>query len=100
MAAIGSVSPCLPLGWLIKQVRSVEHRDWSTLGLGLALPLIANPYGSNTVDRSSFLWGDGWFDGMLAMKYSRRDAREKRYQGHIKSLSNALFSLGGMPDLR
>jgi len=58
------------------QVRQFEHRDWIDIGVWPRTALDCRiHYGPSTVGRSSFLWGDGWFDGRRD-EYSRRDARE------------------------
>jgi len=95
MAAIGSVLAMPAAGWLINKFGSQSIVIGSTLGIGLALPLIAESNTVlNTVGRSSFLWGDGWFDG-CSDEYSRRDAREAIPASHHVVIP-CLFSLGGM----
>jgi hypothetical protein len=64
-------------GWMAhSQVRQSEHRDWVDVGVWRRTALDCRiQYGPNAVGRSSFLWGDGGFDGR-SDEYSRRNARE------------------------
>src|SRR5437868_5432300 len=72
------------------QVRQSEHRDWVDIGLWPRTALDCRiQYGPNTVGRSSFLWGDGWFDG-CSDEYSRRDAREAIPASHHVVISRPL----------
>src|ERR1700716_223082 len=85
MAAIGSVLAMPAAGWLINKLGSLffwEPRDWVDIGIWPRTALDCRiQYGPNTVGRSSFLWGDGWFDG-CSDEYSRRDAREAMPASH------------------
>lgn len=58
MAAIGSVLAMPAAGWLINKFGSLSLVIGSTLGFA--------------VGRSSFLWGDGWFDGCTTLRLIRR----------------------------
>jgi len=95
MAAIGSVLAMPAAGWLIKQVRQSEPRDWVDIGVGLALPLIAE---SNTVLTLSvaLLFYGAMAGSMDVAMNTHAVMLEKRYQRHIMSSFHALFSLGGM----
>jgi MFS family permease len=88
MAAIGSVFAMPAAGWLINKFGSLSIVIGSTLGFGLALPLIAE---SNTV---LTLWVALLFYGAMAGvdgcsdEYSRRDAREAIPASHHVVIPN------------
>ncbi len=64
MAAIGSVLAMPAAGWLINKFGSLSKVIGVDIGVGPRTALDCRiQYGPNTVGRSSFLWGDGWFDG-------------------------------------
>src|SRR5258708_4917196 len=95
MAAIGSVLAMPAAGWLINKFASLSIVIGSTLGFGLALPLIAE---SNTVLTLSIalLFYGAMAGSMDVAMNTHAVMLEKRYQGHIMSSFHALFSLGGM----
>jgi MFS family permease len=95
MAAIGSVFAMPVAGWLINNAGSLSIVIGSTLGFGLALPLIAE---SNTVlTLSVALLFYGAMGGSMDVAMNTHAVMlEKRYQRHIMSSLHALFSLGGM----
>jgi MFS family permease len=95
MAAIGSVFAMPVAGWLIHKFGSLSIVIGSTLGFGLALPLIAE---SNTVlTLSVALLFYGAMGGSMDVAMNTHAVMlEKRYQRHIMSSLHALFSLGGM----
>src|SRR5882762_4391484 len=95
MAAIGSVLAMPAAGWLINKFGSLSIVIGSTLGFGLALPLIAE---SNTVLTLSvaLLFYGAMAGSMDVAMNTHAVILEKRYQRHIMSSFHALFSLGGM----
>jgi PAS domain S-box-containing protein len=95
MAAIGSVLAMPAAGWLINKFGSLSIVIGSTLGFGLALPLIAE---SNTVLTLSvaLLFYGAMAGSMDVAMNTHAVMLEKRYQRHIMSSFHALFSLGGM----
>src|SRR6202045_3251018 len=95
MAAIGSVLAMPAAGWLINKFGSLSIVIASTLGFGLALPLIAE---SNTVLTLSvaLLFYGAMAGSMDVAMNTHAVMLEKRYQRHIMSSFHALFSLGGM----
>jgi MFS family permease len=95
MAAIGSVFAMPVAGWLIHKFGSLSITRGSTLGFGLALPLIA---GSNTVLTLSvaLLFYGAMAGSMDVAMNTHAVMLEKLYQRHIMSSFHALFSLGGM----
>jgi MFS family permease len=95
MAAIGSVFAMPVAGWLIHKFGSLSITLGSTLGFGLALPLIA---GSNTVLTLSvaLLFYGAMAGSMDVAMNTHAVMLEKLYQRHIMSSFHALFSLGGM----
>src|ERR1700688_1918892 len=95
MAAIGSVLAMPAAGWLINKFGSLNIVIGSTLGFGLALPLIAE---SNTVLTLSvaLLFYGAMAGSMDVAMNTHAVMLEKRYQRHIMSSFHALFSLGGM----
>jgi len=95
MAAIGSVIAMPAAGWLIHKFGSLSIVIGSTLGFGLALPLIAE---SDTVLALSvaLLFYGAMAGSMDVAMNTHAVMLEKRYQRHIMSSFHALFSLGGM----
>src|SRR5258708_25429364 len=95
MVAIGSVFDMRVAGWLINKFGGLSIVIGSTLGFGLALPLIAE---SNTVlTLSVALLFYGAMGGSMDVAMNTHAVMlEKRYQCHIMSSFHALFSLGGM----
>jgi MFS family permease len=95
VGAIGSVFAMPAAGWLIHKFGSLSIVIWSTLGFGLALPLIAE---SNTVLTLSvaLLFYGGMGGSMDVAMNTQAVMLETRYQRHIMSSFHALFSLGGM----
>jgi MFS family permease len=95
MAAIGSVFAMPAAGWLIHKFGSLSIVMGSTLGFGLALPLIAE---SNTVLTLSIalLFYGAMAGSMDVAMNTHAVMLEKRYQRHIMSSFHALFSVGGM----
>jgi MFS family permease len=95
MAAIGSVLAMPAAGWLINKFGSLSIVIGSTLGFGLALPLIAE---SNTVRTLSvaLLFYGAMAGSMDVAMNTHAVMLEKRYQRHIMSSFHALFSFGGM----
>src|SRR5271156_55967 len=72
------------------QVRQSERRDWFDVGVWPRTTLDCRiQYGPNAVGRSSFLRGDGRFDGR-SNEYSRRDAREAIPASHHVVIPRAL----------
>src|SRR5260370_9210294 len=97
MAAIGSVLAMPAAGWLINKFGSLSIVIGSTLGLGLALPLIA---GSNTVlPLSLALLFYGPMSGSMDLPMNTHALiLENRYQRPTPSSFHALSSLGRLPD--
>ncbi|MGA8617471.1 MAG: MFS transporter [Candidatus Sulfotelmatobacter sp.] len=95
MAAIGSVLAMTAAGRLINKFGSLSIVIGSTLGFGLALPLIAE---SNTVLTLSvaLLFYGAMAGSMDVAMNTHAVMLEKRYQRHIMSSFHALFSFGGM----
>src|ERR1700736_3471588 len=95
MAAIGSVLAMPAAGWLINKFGSLSLVIGSTLGFGLALPLIAE---SNTVlTLSVALLFFGAMAGSTEVAMNTHGVMvENRAQRPLMSSSRALFSLGGM----
>src|SRR5271168_291941 len=72
------------------QVRQPEHCDWFDVGIWARTALDCRiQYGPSAVGRSSFLRGDGRFDGRC-YEYSRRDAREAIPASHHVVIPRAL----------
>ena len=95
MAAIGSVFAMPAAGWLIHKFGSLNIVIGSTLGFGLALPLIAES--STVLALSLALLFYGAMAGSMDVAMNTHAViLEKRYQRHIMSSFHALFSLGGM----
>src|SRR5277367_6038827 len=78
-------------GWMAhSQVRQSEYRYWLDVGVRPRTALNCRiQYGPIAVGRSSFLWGDGWFDGR-SDEYARRDAREAIPASHHVVIPRAL----------
>jgi MFS family permease len=95
MAAIGSVFAMPVAGWLINKFGSLSIVIGSTLGFGLALPLLAES--STVLTLSVALLFYGAMAGSMDVAMNTHAVMlEKRYQRHIMSSFHALFSLGGM----
>jgi MFS family permease len=95
VAAIGSVLAMPAAGWLINKFGSLTIVIGSTLGFGLALPLIAESNTVLTLSVALFFYGAMAGSMDVAMN-THAVMLEKRYQRHIMSSFHALFSLGGM----
>src|ERR1700730_5250148 len=94
MAAIGSVLAMPAAGWLINKFGSLSIVIASTLGFGLALPLIAESNAVLTLSVALLFYGAMAGSMDVAMN-THAVMLEKRYQRHIMSSFHALFSLGG-----
>src|SRR5277367_2618352 len=72
------------------QVRQSEHRYWLDVGVWARTALDCRiQYGPSAVGRSSFLRGDGWFDGR-SDECARRDSREAIPESHHVVIPRAL----------